>query len=509
MLYPATVEAQRPIIRSKAKAIKRVKEICAVPKKGADLLSNLKFEPIAKQQHCLELLDDHVHSEIFYGGAARGGKTALGCYWHIRNRLMYPGSVGLIGRDTLINLKRTTLLSFFRLIIKSGLKKHVKYNKNEGIITWENGSITFLMQLTESPQDPDFQTLGGLELTDAFIDELPTVSKSAYEIVQTRLCHMLKEYNLIPKIYATGNPGPHWVKHHFVKDEEGNPIVLAPHMAFIQALPTDNPHISPEYIKQLERANEYDRARLLYGDWDAEERTGMEFYREFRAERHVVAGLYQAQYDPALPLHLTFDFNVHPYNTMLVCQNKGGQVMVLKEYTLPHPENNTQALCRRFIREFDGHVGGVFIYGDPSGRAQDTRTEMGHNDYSIIQLALSKFRPMLKLWPAAPPVHIRGMFINAVFGESFEGLSILIDSQCRNTVRDFQNVKQESSEGGKLKTKVKDGATGISYEPVGHTSDAFDYFITKAFEPQYRKFQRGPDSIPIVGHRTFSRRSHY
>lgn len=51
-----------------------------------------------KQTIALDYLEDKTTNELFYGGAAGGGKTALGCYWQIKNRLKYPGTRGLIGR---------------------------------------------------------------------------------------------------------------------------------------------------------------------------------------------------------------------------------------------------------------------------------------------------------------------------------------------------------------------------------------------------------------------------
>jgi hypothetical protein len=37
---------------------------------------------------------------------------------------------------------------------------------------------------------------------------------------------------------------------------------------FIPSLATDNPHLSPDYIAQLERSDEITRQRLLYGNFD-------------------------------------------------------------------------------------------------------------------------------------------------------------------------------------------------------------------------------------------------
>jgi len=59
-----------------------------------------------------------------------GGKTALGCYWQLKQRLKYPNTRGLIGRAVLKTLKETTLVSLFQVAKMQGLDagKHYKYN---------------------------------------------------------------------------------------------------------------------------------------------------------------------------------------------------------------------------------------------------------------------------------------------------------------------------------------------------------------------------------------------
>jgi hypothetical protein len=69
----------------------------------------------------------------------------------------------------------------------------------------------------------------------------------------------------------------------------------------------------------------------------------------------------------------------------------------------------------------------------------------------------------------------------------------MIDTDCRNTIADYSYL-QEAPDGSKLKKKVKNPDTGVSYEKHGHLSDANDYFFTYAFAEiftQYRGGSRG------------------
>ena len=57
-----------------------------------------------RQKEAWEVLQDRVHTEIFYGGGAGGGKSYLGCMWALHNCLRYEGCRGLMGRSKLKEL---------------------------------------------------------------------------------------------------------------------------------------------------------------------------------------------------------------------------------------------------------------------------------------------------------------------------------------------------------------------------------------------------------------------
>lgn len=213
---------------------------------------------------------------------------------------------------------------------------------------------------------------------------------------------------------------------------------------------------------------------------------GGEFYKEFRAERHIQ----KLQYNPALALHISFDFNVNPYMTCTVWQIIGTVAAQIDEICLPTPRNTTAAICKEFIRRYQGHSSGLFVYGDPNGKKEDTRTEKGFNDYTIIQRELLIFRPSLRVMTMAPSVVMRANFINTVFATGFMGLEIAIGHNCNHSIEDFTYLK-EDSDGTKFKQRGKDVGTGASFEKYGHTSDSADYFITTAFLKEFTQYQKG------------------
>lgn len=221
-----------------------------------------------KQTKALDFLEDRKTTEVYYGGAAGGGKSFFGCYWLLKNVFKYPGSRWLMGRSELKNLKKTTLNSFFEVCKAQGIKVglHFKYNQQESIFQFINGSQILLADLFSYPSDPEFDNLGSLEITGAFIDEAPQVTEKAKNILKSRIRYKLDEFKIIPKLLMCGNPSKNWAYYEFYQpSKEGR---LRPDRRFIQALVTDNPYISPHYIESLKGLDNNTRERLLNGNWE-------------------------------------------------------------------------------------------------------------------------------------------------------------------------------------------------------------------------------------------------
>jgi hypothetical protein len=227
------------------------------------------FKPLTRQSEALKFLSvDSDVETILYGGAAGGGKTMLGCMWQILRRLKYPGTRSLIGRAKLDTLKKTTMATFFQVAHEIGLKagEDFIYNQQSHIIKFSNGSEIILADLFLYPSDPMMTDLGGLEITDAFIDEATEITEKAYSIVSSRIRYKLNEFNLKPKILLTCNPSKGWIYNQFYLPYKNQN--LPAHRAFIQALPGDNIHLPDSYVTSLSRLPEADRKRLLEGDWE-------------------------------------------------------------------------------------------------------------------------------------------------------------------------------------------------------------------------------------------------
>ena len=227
---------------------------------------NLEFTK--KQSTAIRYLFDNETSEVLFGGGAGGGKSYFGCSWIIDACLKYKGIRCLIGRSKLDNLKKTTLNTFFEVCADWGMKagKHYDFNGSSNIITFFNGSQVMLKDLFHYPSDPNYDSLGSLELTMAFVDECNQITNKAKAILSSRIRYKLDEYGLIPKMLMTCNPAKNWVYDEFyLPNKQG---VLPKHKKFVQALASDNVHISKHYEEQLLKLDEISKQRLLYGNWE-------------------------------------------------------------------------------------------------------------------------------------------------------------------------------------------------------------------------------------------------
>jgi len=229
------------------------------------------FEPFSKQKVALYYLTQNNGVKfIGYGGSAGGGKSYIGSFWIFSSCLNNPGAVFVMGRRSLTNLKKTTFLSFIKVISnkKEGLGLNpddfFKVNHQSNIIEFHNGSKIFLMDMAHQPSDPEYLRFGGLELDGAFVDESNECDKKALDILSSRIGRGITD--LPTKLLESFNPSKNHVYSRFyqpwkLRNFDKNTV-------FIPALPTDNHHLSPEYLDMLRTLPEVQQQRLLHGNFD-------------------------------------------------------------------------------------------------------------------------------------------------------------------------------------------------------------------------------------------------
>jgi phage terminase large subunit len=219
------------------------------------------------QTEALDYLEDQTTNEVLIGGGAGGGKSALICYFGLKQSLKYPGARGLLGRAVLKTLRETTLNTFFDIAKKQNVAHTYRYiSSPSSMIKFHNGSEILLKDLYAYPQDPEFDELGSLELTWAAVDECNQITAKAKSILRSRIRHRLQEFGIKPKLALSCNPAKNWVKKDFYTPHTLGK--LRKNYKFVQSLVDDNPFIDPSYKGSLEELDKTSRERLLLGNWD-------------------------------------------------------------------------------------------------------------------------------------------------------------------------------------------------------------------------------------------------
>ena len=233
------------------------------------------FIPTMRQYEALQALQDDKTTQIGFGGGAGGAKSILGVFWIISMALAYSGTAWFIGRKTMVSLKQTTLVSFFEVMKLLNIPtKQYKFNGQDNVVTFKNGSVVYLKDMDWKPSDPHYTRFGGLLLTGAFLDEANEIPEKAIEIINSRIGRMKNdEYNLLPKMLYAFNPDKGFVYRTFYEPWKKG-LEKAGHK-YIPALAIDNPHIAESYIDTLWNLPEISKQRLLFGNFDYDDSDDM------------------------------------------------------------------------------------------------------------------------------------------------------------------------------------------------------------------------------------------
>lgn len=230
--------------------------------------------------------DPHVVGIVFGGGAGGGKSFLIGLLTAIAAK-QYPRTRWGLARKELKSLKQTTLATLIGKVhpILGITDNDYKLNLLDSTIEYTNGSQILLLDLTAKPSDPEMESLGSLELTGAFVDEVGEVNKKPFDILSSRVNRwMNKEYGITGKVVGSCNPSPGFVRQDYYDKYEQlgggrmqkwknghvwvDGVRVDAYHVYIRSTVLDNPFIDDNYIEGLRRLPPQEKKRLLDGDWD-------------------------------------------------------------------------------------------------------------------------------------------------------------------------------------------------------------------------------------------------
>lgn len=246
-----------------------------------------------------------------------------------------------------------------------------------------------------------------------------------------------------------------------------------------------NAHNLPKnYIdNRLSQLTNSEAAKFVFGYPFA--KTGGEYADYFDRRIHVTS----VPRIPNHPDHLSYDFNLIPYMTLICFQiqetEEEFQIRVFRNYCYPQPRNTTEAVTEGYLEDFEGSITDIFYYGDAMG----TRGVEGFGDtvtrFDPVRIVLFKYltNDSDRTTRRNLGVNKRRVLLNKILaGKLYIGgrkVVMMIDHSCEELINDLQYLKLGPN--GKLKEVVKD-STGRKYEKYGHATDALEYGICEILE---------------------------
>lgn len=215
-------------------------------------------------------------TEIGYGGARGGGKSHWLLAQIAEDCMRYPGlkclllrKVGKANKENFDDLRRKV----FKCL-------RCKFNRNEGILTFRNGSRVVLGHFQN---ESDVDAYLGIEYDVIGVEEATTLSLSKYVAIQT--CNRSSKPGWRPRMYSTTNPGG--VGHAWYKARFVDPALRGEQVDtyFVPATIDDNRHINVEYRKILDNLTGWQKRAWRFGDWDI---AAGQYFTTFRRNVHCL-----------------------------------------------------------------------------------------------------------------------------------------------------------------------------------------------------------------------------
>lgn len=258
---------------------------CAAKSVGLppDALQNFRrgayvAQPKQLQFHAAARLCDFPNgpTQVGFGGARGPGKShalfaqiALDDCQRISGlKVLYLRKVAKNAREQFDDLRRSVL----RFI------PH-KYNRQEGIVNFPNGSRIIIGHFKN---ESDVDSYLGIEYDIICIEEATTLTESKFKTL--RDSNRSSKEGFRPRIYCSTNPGGvghAWFKKRFIQPSREK---TETDTRFIFATIDDNSFVNTEYKKILEENTGWKLKAYRYGDWDI---AAGQFFTNWRYEAIV------------------------------------------------------------------------------------------------------------------------------------------------------------------------------------------------------------------------------
>lgn len=234
-----------------------------------------QFDPLPKQKLFMyRVFDDPIAKFIWYCGGFGSGKSFIGSQAGVRLGMMAPKGRGLVARNTLVDLKATTMKTFFE-VIDPGLI--YKFNKSENLLTLINGHEIYFWGLD------DLEKLKSLELGWFWFDEVDEVNPLAFDVAIGRLRNKYQPKRL--GMITSNSEGKNWTYKKFIRGEGVRTEKDLSRYFVIKAPSNENTHLPEDYMETLNSYTGDLYERYVLASFEVFEG---QIFKEFRRSIHVI-----------------------------------------------------------------------------------------------------------------------------------------------------------------------------------------------------------------------------
>ncbi|MBQ2396004.1 MAG: PBSX family phage terminase large subunit [Bacteroidales bacterium] len=437
----------------------------------------MDYELLPAQKEFLFNVGKYPRDIALYQGGYGSGKTFCGSLLGILICLKYPGVRGLVGAQTYVLLRDTTMKQYFEHLDDMGFKigLHYNYSKSEEKLTFSNGSEILFRHL----QEPN--KLKSLNLSFVELEEMSDTPEGTFKMLLSRLRQKIKpewrENGFKYRLFGHTNPesSKGWIYKYFVEQKPDN-------YRLIQAPTTQNKFLEPDFVESLRDAYDesYYRINVLgeFGDY-----TSGLVVKGFNSEN-----VKELKYLPNQPIHLTWDFNVDPMS-LIVAHKTHDKVFFIDEFVLENA--TTQSTIDAFLERYPNHKADIIINGDASGDNRSTQSE--RSNYVIIRNALKRHYPNLNirfdLRGFNPRIKNRIAAFNSMV-KSFDGQrKLFVDPKCEKLLYNIHNLKYKVGSDVVDVPTYAQIKTDNNLKFLEHPFDAASYLVEFYFPIKLARFE--------------------
>jgi hypothetical protein len=404
--------------------------------------------------------------EFLLSGAVGSAKSILMAHIGVTHCLLFRGARCMVGRQSMPDLKDTLIQKIIEHIspdLKEG--RDYEYNRSSHKFTFDNYSEI----VSRSWADKNFTRFRSLELSCALIEEL-TESDGEYWGFYEEVFARIGRLSHVPERFLMSATNPDSPRHPAYKR-----LIATknPNRHVYYSITKDNPFLPATYTEQLKENFDTKTAmRMLEGKWV--ELDFERIYYNYDSVNNFKDEHYE--FDMDLPVDIMFDFNIAAGKPMSACvgqYDSDGVFHAARTYVVQgaRTDDILQEIAADNIFEIPEVEFRVF--GDASGKHQDTRSKV--SDYDIIEKFLAnyvtedknflKFR--MRVPPSNPPIRKRHNLVNGIMRNA------------NGRTRCFVYKDALKLDEGLRLTKLKDGGSYIEddTDDFQHVTTAFGYWV--------------------------------